>query len=248
MTLAAVMTVRWEADIIRASVEHLFAEGVDYVMIALGRSDDGTLEVIAELMGQHGERLGLYPDGEEVHYQDAWTNRLAGDTWAINGAEWILPCDADEFHTAGALSLGEFFRQLPPDVGAVDAMVYQHHDYETREVWPVPVVKVAYRYTPHVRVSPGAHNVAGYDGQRLPLAFQVRHLPYRGFEHFCRKAAQRNRTLEPSSRAWGAGNHHTRLEGLDEEAMRKEYDELMARPTVVDPIPSRLSNLAALLP
>lgn len=237
--IAACYTCRNEADIVEASFRHMLAEGVDLIMVTDGRSDDGTRELIDALAGETGS-IVVFDDPDPVHRQPALTMNLAQDA-AERGAEWIICSDVDEFwYAPDGRSIKDALADCPHD--KLFARVFQHNDWDTRRVEPQYWPKVAFRYRPGVEIANGNHDCSLHGGQHDVL--EIRELQYRGFTHFCQKADDRARTLDPVYAAQGHGVHQTRIAALNAEQRAREWELLLARPTVHDPIPSRSGYLA----
>lgn len=241
MTVAAVSTVRNEADIIEASVRHLLAEGVDLVLIADGRSQDGTTQILHRLHEETRGRVEVIEDYKDFHDQPYWIDTLARIAHH-RGHEWIIPFDADEFWYPSDLSqsLRSALEALPPHIPVTLVPMYQQRDWYHKEIDPKPLPKVAYRWSPHAKIGPGNHRVEGLDHH--PIAYGVlslREIQYRGFEHFCRKVVERNATIDPSL-GEEFGFHHKRFDGLGRYEMLKAWEKLNEPEVIWDPIPSHL--------
>lgn len=231
--IAAVSTVRNEADIVASTIRHLLAEGVDLVLVADGQSSDGTKDIL-EALRKETHRLSWYVDSLPYHRQPFWINWLAAEA-ASRGAAWVIPFDADEYWIAPGRTLAEAINAQPEDVGVLCAPIFQHHDAEHRETTPKPFPKVAYRWCETARIRAGNHGVDGVPGREVWDVLQVREIQYRGFEHFVAKMRARNATIDPELPA-DAGWHHRRLADFTDQQLRAEWDAMCAVPTVHDPI------------
>jgi hypothetical protein len=225
--IAAVATTRDEEDVIEASIRNLLAQGVGLVLIA-DASTDGTRAILWRL-GRETGRVQWSVDTDRHHEQQEWIDALAA-TAHDEGAEWIVPFDADEFWFGLDL-----LNALDPAVTVAQATLWNHRDWENKIIPVERLPKVAYRWSPEARIAPGNHDVSLAGAREMVL--EVRHLPYRSEEQFIRKVQERNRTLSPAARERGDGTHHTRLEGLDADELRAAYAEWCSQPTVYDPIP-----------
>ncbi len=87
------MVVRNEADILRVNLLHHFAAGIDHVLAVDNGSADGTPEVLDEFAREG--RLEWKRDAG-AYLQAALTTALAREAHG-QGADWVLPIDADEF-------------------------------------------------------------------------------------------------------------------------------------------------------
>lgn len=235
--IAAVSTVRNEVDIIESSIKHLLNEGVELVLVADGRSTDGTRDLLQDLKETMGGRVNWYDDGGEWR-QQTWVDKLALIA-SDEGADWILPVDADEYwRCPDGRPLSDALADVPEHVTVLQAMLFHHSSWEMKVVPAEGLPKVAYRPAPDAWIGPGNHTVSRA-GEHLGGLIEIRHFQYRSYEHFCRKVAERIETLPPDIRARGDGGHIMRLDGVSENEMRAAWAELEAREQVYDPIPSR---------
>jgi glycosyltransferase involved in cell wall biosynthesis len=229
--LAAVATVKNEADIIGATVAHLLEQGIGSIYIYDGMSTDGTRDVLARFP------VKVYDDTSPIHRQPALTSELAHMAYA-HGADWVIPFDADEFWVAPESTLAEAFASVGPDVGVLEAVMFQYINFDYREPPPKPLSKVAFRATDGATVGNGNHSVSGVAGATLRGVLEVCEVQYRGFEHFCRKIVDRNATLDPSLPP-GEGTHHAQYHGWTKEQLEPVWQAMVDRATVLDPIPLR---------
>ena len=90
------MVVRNAVDLIEVNLRHHFEAGLERMLVLDNGSRDGTRERLDELALQLpvdvGVDLGPYRQAD-------LTNRLAYEA-RLQGAEWVLPIDADEFFVA----------------------------------------------------------------------------------------------------------------------------------------------------
>lgn len=232
MRIAAVSTCKNEADIIGATLAHLYNEGVANVYIADGMSTDGTRDILS------GFPCKMYDDTEDYHRQPYWISRLAQQAYE-DGADWVIPFDADEFWVAaGFFTLAEAFELIEPEVGIVTAGMFQYVDFNYREPDVKPWPKVAFRSSPDVSVANGNHSVTGVPGATVGGVLEICEVQYRGFEHFCRKIVERNATIDPSL-PYSEGTHHKQYAGWTKEQLQPVWEAMVARATVLDPIPVR---------
>lgn len=229
--IAAVTTVLNEADVIGATVQHLYQQGVDEIYAAVGPCEDDTREICSDL------GVVIFDDRSPIHYQPKLMDELAA--WAAgNGHEWIVAFDADEYwYPTDGPSIADAIKGVPDGIGVLLARMYQHRDWDWRHVDPQPFPKVAYRWAPSARIANGNHSIQGVPGAPLWNVLDIRELKYRSFEHFKRKAIERVRTLDPSLPETD-GWHHRILDGLPEEELRRAWDSMQQVPAVHDPVPS----------
>jgi glycosyltransferase involved in cell wall biosynthesis len=233
--IAAVATVRNEVDIIGTTVTHLLDQGVDLVLVYDGMSTDGTRDVLDAFDG----RVLMFDDPADHHRQPMLISRLARLAGA-SGASWVIPFDADEFWvTCAGDTIADALNALPDTARKLYARMYQHHGLDRREADPKPWPKVAFRPTLDVEVANGNHEV-NIDGGIWGV-LEVREVQYRSFEQFVRKIAERNETIDPSLPA-GEGAHHKRFAGWTVEQLEPVWAEMQARPTILDPIPTKVNR------
>src|SRR4051812_18066628 len=97
MRVTAISMVRNEADVIEAFVRH-HAEIVDELVVVDHRSVDGTDETLRALVAE-GLPLRVRAEDSPVQRQNVVMTDLMR-TAAADGADWVLPLDADEFLAA----------------------------------------------------------------------------------------------------------------------------------------------------
>lgn len=234
MRVWAVTTVRDEVDIIGHTIAHLLAEGVEHIFVYDGMSIDGTRDVLAGF-----NQVTVFDDHERYHLQPKRMTELAELAYA-NGAEWIIPFDADEWwcSTTPGHRLVDTFAALPNTITRAYASMWQHRNWEWREPMPKPLCKVAFRWQDGAKLHNGNHDVDGVGGQIINNALQVREIQYRGFDHFIEKIKARCATLDPALPE-SHGGHHKNLAKLTPDELRREWLAMGERATVNDPIPSR---------
>jgi glycosyltransferase involved in cell wall biosynthesis len=232
MKVAAVSTVRNEADIIAATLGHLYAEGVAEVYIADGRSTDGTRDILAQFPCK------VFDDDSPIHRQPYWMERLVLQA-SEEGADWILCVDADEFwYATSGVTIPEALAEVDATIiGKLYAKMWQHLDYEMREPQPKSLHKVAVRSGVGIQIANGNHD-AVIAGGSLHDILSIREIQFRGFEHFCRKIQERCATLDPALPP-GEGAHITQFKGWTKEQLAPIWQAHVDRATVNDPIPLR---------
>lgn len=230
MRVAAVATTFNEADIIGATLTHLYSEGVANVYIA-DASTDGTRDILS------GFPCRVYIDSEDYHRQPYWIALLAQKAYE-DGADWVIPFDADEFvYSPSGASIAEALATVDESIGKLTMQMFQHLDFNYREPQPKPLRKVAFRATSEVRIANGNHD-ATISGGTLDGVLAIREIQYRGFEHFCRKIVERNATIDPAL-PYSEGTHHKQYAGWTKEQLEPVWADMVARATVLDPIPVR---------
>ena len=195
-----VTMVRNEEDIIYHSLLHLAEEGVDGIIVADNMSTDNTREEILRAQSVLIDspcQITLADDHEEGYYQSRKMTALAKRAHEEFGADWIIPFDADEIMFS-PLRLKEFFNQLPENINVVEAELWDHYGTGLDEVgmpfevmqWKhekLPLPKVAFKWQEDAIIGMGNHSVMMKDIKSTG-GLEIRHFPYRSWEHFKRKA------------------------------------------------------------
>ena len=94
MKIIGIAMVRDEADVIRLSVRHHLALGLDGVLVVDNGSSDDTPRLL-EQMRRGDDRIEWSADAGPYHQAEILT-ALAREA-VRRGADWVLPFDADEF-------------------------------------------------------------------------------------------------------------------------------------------------------
>jgi hypothetical protein len=192
--------VRDEVDILDATLDHLFSQGVDHLLVSDNRSVDGTLELLRQRAARD-RRLHLAIDREPAYYQGEKMSRLVRAA-SRAGADWVIPFDADEFWFARDETVAAYLRRIAmesPDAGIVSAAF--HHMVPVSDAphdWPetefvldsTPAVpgKVAVRGHVLAGVHVGNH-FAMRVGSRHTGLF-IAHAVFRSPEQVARKVRQ----------------------------------------------------------
>lgn len=228
-SFAAVCTAYHEADIIYQSVMHMWEMGASRVLVKCREDDEETIYWAKQLNAE------VIAGPEEFHDQPRDIDMMA----ALSACDWIVPFDADEFiyPTDPTLTIAQYLEGLSEDVNIVHIAMFQHHDWWWREPLPKPLPKVAYRWSDSAHVTPGNHSVTMKHPGRSVDGLHLREIQYRGFEHFCRKIAERNATIDPSF-SDEFGWHHKRYRDASDAKLAEVWRKYEARPLIWDPIPS----------
>ena len=120
--VVGVYLVRNEVDLIETNLRHHLATVLDEALIIDNGSSDGTLELLVEL----ADELPLQVSSEAGSmYQSARVTRLARFA-AQQGADWVLPVDADEIWVAGDEPFRSVLEEAPADARAlfVDVLTF----------------------------------------------------------------------------------------------------------------------------
>ena len=222
----AVSMVKDEADIIASTLEHLFAQGVDDVLVADNGSTDGTLDLLHDLARHRPLHVAI--DAEPRYFQAAKMTVLA-DAARRAGADWVVPFDADEFWFAAGTSLAERLRATPE--GLVRARLFNVYPGDGPGRWrldltPHPQQKVAVRAHWALRVGIGNHT-ASHPGEHT-TGLYVAHYPWRSREQLRRKGTQGGAALTDDQVARGLGKHWAVFRGAQETWMEEAWADIVA--------------------
>jgi hypothetical protein len=181
----------------------------------------------------------MWDDTLDYHAQEHWMNWLASSV-ADRGADWIIPFDADEYWcTWSGQTIADELVTLPADVNQLVAQLWHHQDFDHKYSEPERLPKVAYRWSPETRLAMGQHSVYAPGGRIVEGLLQIRHLQYRGAEHFVRKIRERAPRVGQVERSRGNGSHITSLESLTDDELRAHYEEMTSADVEYDPVPLR---------
>ena len=95
MRVILTLLCRNEADIIASTVEFHLRRGVDMILVTDNGSTDDTLPILEAFQRQGVLRLLHEPS--HTHDQAVWVSRMSRLAAQEYGADWVIPCDADEF-------------------------------------------------------------------------------------------------------------------------------------------------------
>lgn len=116
MRLVMILLVGDEADIVRQNLDFHLDRGVDFAIVMENEATDGTAEILRSYEERGAIRLihkpGLYDQGP-------WMTEMARIAVAEEGADWVLPNDADEFWWPHTGSLKDVLEGVSESVGAV---------------------------------------------------------------------------------------------------------------------------------
>lgn len=232
--IAAVSTMLNEADIAGFTVSHLIGNGVTRIWVALATdSTDGTRDILASF-----PEVTIVDDPEPFHFQPRWINALT-DSARDEGADWVIPFDADEFwYAQDGRSIAEALADLPESTAVCVAAPFQHVDWTYRHPDHAALSKMAFRPQPGVTVANGNHWVTGYDGDLDYETLAIREIMFRSAEHLSAKCAERVTRIDPDL-ADGDGHHQRVLYAMSDAARQSEWSRLVSEATVEDAIPYR---------
>lgn len=231
-----------EEDVIFHTLLHMAEEGLTGIIVADNNSTDNTVKEINKLKrllkGSTCE-IVLVHDKEVGYYQSKKMTDLA--RMAHNyGAEWIVPFDADELWVAGD-TIANFLNTLPDHVNVVQADLYDHFGTGVDANGPIPfqnmtwrlpergaLPKVAFKWQPDAAIDQGNHSVS-MKGIKATGGLEIRHFPYRSWDHFKRKAINGakayNATDLPEDMGQHWRNYGKLIELHGEDVVRKEVFE-----------------------
>lgn len=237
MTVIGISMVKNEIDVIEGTIRHM-ADEVDSLIVFDNMSTDGTRETLESLA--EDLPLTILDDNDPAHYQSIKMSALA--TYAAdNGAEWIVPFDADELWYSHGGRIKDVLQELGN--GYVDATLYNHfstsvdepcEDPFKRMVWrkrePGAMGKVAFRFEPGSVIRDGNHSVSLPSGAaRISAPLAIRHFPYRSAEQMVRKALQGEAALALTDLSQDIGAHwrgYARIHRtMGEQALMDVYRE-----------------------
>lgn len=241
MTITAVSMVRDEADIIGYTIEHLLAHGVDRLIIADNLSTDDTRLILDKY-----PEVTVVEDSNPAYNQSEKMTSLAFRAWQ-EGADWVLPFDADELFYPARGTLADFFAACTADV--VEATVWDHiaTDDDPPDLNPFRRIthrrqhsqqfaKVAFRAHPDAELHMGNHDV-NRPGTRTGGLYS-RHFQYRSFEHMRHKVRVGTAAYQASDLPPQYGTHWKQLGVLANSELFAEWRRLCKEDGLVqDPAP-----------
>jgi hypothetical protein len=262
----AVSMFRDEEDVADHVIKHLIDEGVDGIIIADNLSSDGTRDKILSCVDyavERGCRLILEIDDELGYYQSEKMTKLANQAHG-EGASWIVPFDADEIWFSREDRLAPFLRGLQDHYRVVNCSITNHFPSSLDKVgnpfevieWRQPeaqaLPKVAFRWEEGCVIHQGNHGVTLKEGYGITGGLELRHFPYRSFEHFKRKAINGKQAYDASNLPEDMGLHWRQygqvLEQSGEDALREVFETYfwflapLNAGLVLDPAPFRRWN------
>lgn len=225
--------VRNEADILPATLAHIFTQGFDRALVVDNLSTDSTVATVRQLARDFPILLGF--DSEPAYYQSVKMTALA--RWASrHGAGWVVPTDADEFWFAESMRVGDFLRSThfsvfdapihnlfpvsenPNPTGlASGPLRYDHAAYK--------LPKVALRGSQLLWLGMGNHwgHSPGLTGEGLHVA----HLPWRSERQVIRKLRQGAEALAKTSLQQELGGHWREGGARSDEQLHQAWLDLL---------------------
>lgn len=194
MTIFGISMALNNADIIRATTEHMLTQ-VDHVIISDQGSTDGAREIL------EGLPVTIIDEPDPAYYQSKKMTDLAKCARNM-GAEWVVPFDSDEIWYSPFGTIKEVLEGIHPQWLVATADLYDQvtsNEDDTEELNPVKRIgwrrstksilpKVACRFRDDLVIEQGNHS-ARYQGgtTRQEGLLVVRHYPYRSTAQFIRK-------------------------------------------------------------
>ena len=200
--------VRNEADVIEAFVRHHLMT-LDELIVIDHRSSDGTGELLEALAGE-GLPLSVRHENSSAHRQDVILTAVMREAATSDGADWVVPLDADEFLVADGGDAREVLRTLAADrAWTIDLRYYvpcaddptddnvlrriRHRLASDGTFWTRKViVPAAWARGGRRSLSQGSHTLVDVrTGKRVPAAFTdklaLAHFPVRSEHQLARK-------------------------------------------------------------
>ncbi len=241
--IVGIAMVRDEQDVIGDTIDHHLAHGVDRLIIADNLSEDDTRGILEKY-----PEVQVVEDDDPAYQQAEKMTRLAYMA-SEQGAEWVLPFDADELFYTDHGSLAAFFAAQTADI--IEATVWDHiatdddppgcHPFTRirhRRQTPQRMPKIAFRAHPDAELHMGNHDV-NRPGERA-AGLYARHFQYRSFEQMVHKLRVGREAYECSNLhpTYGA---HWRDGGAQSDAeLFRRWRALCEEPGLIeDPAPWR---------
>lgn len=192
--------VRDEQDILPYTLPRMAAQ-LDHIIISDNLSVDDTPLILEEIASEFGN-ITILMDKDPAYLQSRKMTRLA-EMAREDGADWVVPFDADEVWYTFGSQLKDRFPETT-EWSVEFATLYDHvvtskddHTIEDpvnrigwRRTWSAPLPKVAFRPLPGVVVEMGNHGARypGMVGTLEDSGIIIHHYPYRSIEQMARKA------------------------------------------------------------
>lgn len=183
------MQVKDEADVIESAVRRWFWLGCERILAFDDGSADGTREILDGLLRKAYLPVSTFFDDTEPYQMQKHVNKLsrAYIKYYGQGAEWIIPADADEIWHFPNNDPGAFFASLPqtPSWGEVP-----YYDNFPNGVRRLHTHKKCFGYlTEEMEISIGNHMIL--EGHKWPKienhGIYIEHYPVRSYEQMKRK-------------------------------------------------------------
>jgi hypothetical protein len=232
MKLVMTMMVRDEADIIRATLEHHRAQGIDVIIVTDNGSVDGTTDILEDYAAQG--LVDLRFDPRHRKQQSEVVTAMARDAYTMYGADWVINADADEFWVAhdATRTVRDVLEDTPKDfqtflvpvidmIGApalegsgLNRLQYRDH----RTVAELHAIGLLAHSTPDavhigtsdIEVAQGNHAVslASRGAPARSNSLEVLHLPWRSWAQYSQKVEAAGRAYSAPGAPSPSPNHH----------------------------------------
>lgn len=244
MKLAAILMAKDEEDVAFHTILHLAEEGCDTIIVANNMSTDNTereIKKVQRLLKGSPCEVVLVQDNEVGYYQSKKMTDLARMAHEVYGADWIIPCDFDEIWLSHRDNIKNFLSSLPDHINIVHADLYNHFGTGVDPHGAIPfqnmcwrqaekgaLPKVAFRWQDEAIIGQGNHSVM-LNGAQTVTGLQIRHFPYRSWEHFKRKAINGAAAYSATDLPVNMGGHWRQygeqIKKWGDEVVRKEVFE-----------------------
>lgn len=230
-----VAMMRNEEDTARHVIEHLFAQGVDAVLVADNDSTDGTAAVLSSLAETHPVHI---VQDRLVAYTQATKMNMLSSIARRSGADWIVPFDADELWFAADRPLADMLRatdvvvvgaaihnvfpRADDDAGQADPFLRLRHVDTERSSFR----KVAFRAHPLAKIEMGNLDVARR-GRRTDGLF-IAHFPWRSFDQMAAKLRHGRTAMEATDMPEQICDHWRAGGAWPEDRLTAAWDDLLA--------------------
>lgn len=215
MKLSAVSMVKDESDIIIYTIENLFNQGVDEIIVADNMSSDGTLELLLDY-AQTTSQLSVVSDNEVAYYQSQKMTGLANSAFD-KGADIVIPFDADEYWTGVCQTLREAI-ELADHAKVYHFQLVNYFPSKDDVLDPSPfktitnrcaeasqLGKVAIRSG--MTIMQGNHNAEGNGTHTEVSGAMIGHFSWRSQEQFRRKVSNGYKAYQATDLPDGMGAH-----------------------------------------
>lgn len=218
---------------IEVSIRHQLSQGVDEILIADNRSDDGTLELLRALSTSlpihiATDQLVAYHQAEKMTQLARAVDRL--------GASFVIPFDADEFWFAESGTVVDFLRANRADVvrarihnifpladllDGIDQTTQFRIDLSAHKLG-----KVAFRSSAGTVLHMGNHGV--HRSGRRSDGLVVAHLPWRSYEQLRRKTTIGGAALDAAGVPAEVGSHWRSMAVATDATVHTTWSAILA--------------------
>ncbi|RXZ72071.1 glycosyltransferase family 2 protein [Agromyces albus] len=230
------MMVRDEADIIRATLEHHRAQGVDRIIVTDNGSVDGTTEILEEFASDGLVDLRFDPVHQKQ--QSEVVTAMARAAYTEYGADWVINADADEFWVARnpARTIRGVFENTPRafqtflvpvidmtgtpalEGAGLGRLVYRDartvDELRSLGLLAHSTPDAVHIGSPDIEVAQGNHAVS-FPSRGTPArddSLEVLHLPWRSWGQYSRKVEAAGRAYTSAGAKRPSPNHHGMLD------------------------------------